>query len=139
MRSCASRWSFWIARSTGGMPCPETRRSPGSRIRRGWAERWGCGRRPGSREPTATGATDEEGWLGNDSALQQLLGDALDVGRLDLALVRLHDVADEAPDLVGVGDAERGHALLDEGAHRRLVHTLGKVALAELLLEPETR
>src|SRR5712691_13426008 len=73
------------------------------------------------------------------SALQQLLGDALDLGGLDLALVRLQDVADEAADLLGVGDAEGPHALLDERLRRSLVHALRQVAFAELLLEPEAR
>ncbi len=42
---------------------------------------------------------------------EELLGDALDVGRLDLSLVGLHDVADQSSDLFGVGDAEGGEPL----------------------------
>src|SRR3990172_551721 len=71
------------------------------------------------------------------SALQQLLRDALDVTGLDLALVGLHDVADEAAALLGVGEAGGGKPLLDERAHGHLVHALRQVALAELLLEAE--
>ena len=58
------------------------------------------------------------------SAPQQLFRDPLHVAGLDLALVGLHDVADEAPDLLGVGDAEGGEALLDERPCRRFVHAL---------------
>src|SRR3989454_8839816 len=62
---------------------------------------------------------------------EELLGDPFDVGGLDLPLVRLHDVADQAPDLLGVGDPERGEALADERAQLRLVEPLGKVARSE--------
>src|SRR2546422_3411311 len=51
----------------------------------------------------------------------ELLGDPLDIGGLDLPLVRLHDVADQATDLLEVGDPERGEALADERAQLRLV------------------
>src|SRR2546422_4747110 len=37
------------------------------------------------------------------SGLQQLLGNLLHIGRVDLSLVGFHDVADEAADLLGVG------------------------------------
>src|SRR6266571_6798169 len=70
---------------------------------------------------------------------EELLGDPFDVGGLDLPLVRLHDVADQATDLLGVGDPERGEALADERAQLRLVEPLGKVALAEGDLEAELR
>jgi hypothetical protein len=70
-------------------------------------------------------------WLG----LEQLLGYALDVARLDPALVRLHDVADEAADLLGVGDAERAQALAHQRAEGGLVEAAWQEALAELDLE----
>src|SRR2546426_11805652 len=62
---------------------------------------------------------------------EELLGDPLDIGGLDLPLVRFHDVADQAPDLLSVGDPERGEALADERAQLRLVEPLGKVARSE--------
>src|SRR5207249_10909205 len=68
---------------------------------------------------------------------EELLGDTLDIGGLDLPLVRFHDVADQAPDLLSVGDLERGEALADESAQLRLVEALGKVVLAEGDLEAE--
>src|SRR5213083_786886 len=49
---------------------------------------------------------------------EELLGDPFDIGGLDLPLVRLHDVADQATDLLGVGDPERGEALADERAQK---------------------
>src|SRR6266403_684838 len=72
-------------------------------------------------------------------ALQHLLGDPLDLGRVDLALVRLHDVADQPAHLLGVGDLERVEPLADERAQRRLVHALRQVALAKLELEAQLR
>ena len=41
------------------------------------------------------------------------------------------------PDLLAVGDAERGHALLDERVQRGLVEPLGQEALAERDLEAQ--
>src|SRR6266542_3764887 len=76
------------------------------------------------------------GW---GSALQELLGDALHIGGLGLALVGLHDVADQSSGLLGIRDAERREPLLDERAERVLVHASGQVALAELELEAELR
>src|SRR2546430_5099952 len=70
---------------------------------------------------------------------EELLGDPLDGGGLDLPLVRLHDVAEQATDLLGVGDPERGEALADERAQLRLVEPLGEEALAEGDLEAELR
>src|SRR5438093_1970616 len=70
---------------------------------------------------------------------QELLGHALDVGRLDEPLVALHDVAQQAPQLLGVGDPERGQALLDQRAQGRLVQPPRQVPLAELDLEARLR
>src|SRR3989442_3049988 len=61
---------------------------------------------------------------------EELLGDPLDVGGLDLPLVRLHDVADHATDLLSVGDPQRGEPLADQLAQLRLVELLGKLQLA---------
>src|SRR2546427_123210 len=66
---------------------------------------------------------------------EELLGDPLDVGGLDLPLVRLHDVAEQATDLLSVGDPERGVELTDELEQLRLVEHLGEGVLAELALE----
>src|SRR2546426_7743570 len=43
------------------------------------------------------------------SGLQQLLGNLFHIGRVDLSLVGFHDVADEAADLLGVGEIGRAH------------------------------
>jgi len=53
--------------------------------------------------------------------------------------VRLHDVAHQAADLLGVGDGERGDAVAYERAQRRLVEPTGEVTLAEFRLEAELR
>src|SRR5206468_253125 len=71
------------------------------------------------------------------SGLQQLLGNLFHIGRVDLSLVGFHDVADEAADLLGVGDAERPRTLLHEATQRGGVEALGEEPLAELDLEPE--
>src|SRR5262249_1276266 len=68
---------------------------------------------------------------------EELLGDALDVGRVHLPLVRLHDVAHQAADLLGVGEAERAEALLDEDAQALFIEAPRQVALAERQLEAE--
>src|SRR5262249_24561743 len=52
------------------------------------------------------------------SGLQDLLGNLFHIGGVDLTLVRLHHVADDAADLLGIGDAERLGALLHEIAQR---------------------
>src|SRR2546425_1171757 len=71
------------------------------------------------------------------SGLQQLLGNLFHIGRIDLSLVGFHDVADEAADLLGVGDAERPRTLLHEATQRGDVEAPGEEPLAELDLEPE--
>src|SRR5262249_27712335 len=71
--------------------------------------------------------------------LQHVLGNALDVRRVDLTLVSLHDVSDEPADLLGVGDLERVQPLTNERAERGLVQALGQVAIAELELEAKLR
>src|SRR4029453_4188050 len=66
------------------------------------------------------------GWWKRGLGLrQELLGDAFDVAGLDLPLVGLHHVAAQAAGLLGVRDAETPDGLGDEGAQRRLVHSLG--------------
>src|SRR5262245_61396883 len=70
---------------------------------------------------------------------EKLLGDALDVGGLDLPLVALHDVAHQSADLLEVRDAERGEALGDQRAQRRVVEAAGQVLLAELDLPADLR
>src|SRR5712664_1622580 len=71
------------------------------------------------------------------SGLQQLLGNLFHIGRIDLCLVGFHDVADEAADLLGVGDAERPRTLLHEATQRGDVEAPGEEPLAERDLEPE--
>src|SRR5207245_427808 len=71
------------------------------------------------------------------SGLQQLLGNLFHIGRIDLSLVGFHDVADEAADLLGVGDAERPRTLLHEATQRGDVEAPGEEPLAERDLEPE--
>src|SRR5437667_53271 len=66
------------------------------------------------------------------SGLQQLLGNLFHIGRVDLSLVGFHDVADEAADLLGVGDAERPRTLLHEATQRGGVEALGEGQVAEL-------
>src|SRR5262252_2204553 len=76
---------------------------------------------------------------GGTGSLQQLFRNALDVGGVHLALVRLHHVADQAPDVLGVGDAEGGAALLDERAHCVLPEAPRQIAVAQRELEAELR
>src|SRR5262245_37431657 len=97
------------------------------RLGRGIAEAQAVVRVAGSRQ------------VKGDLALQELLGDPLDVCSVHLALVRLHDVADQPAHLLGVGDLEDVEALADQRAQRRFVHALGQVALDELDLEAELR
>src|SRR5438034_11114485 len=106
------------------MSTPPTRSGRGRRDRGGQAR---CG--AGDAGSAAAAA----------SALEQLLGDALDVGGVHLALVGLHDVADEPADLLGIGDAERLQALPDECLQRRVVEAPGEIPLAERDLEAELR
>src|SRR5437773_2039732 len=71
------------------------------------------------------------------SGLRQLLGNLLHIGRVDLSLVGLLVVADEAADLLGVGDAERPRTLLHEATQRGDVEAPREEPLAELDLEAE--
>src|SRR5262245_25543457 len=92
--------------------------------------------RPGSAMDIGAASAVKDGasrgWL-----REQLLGDSLDVGGLDLALVRLHDVADEAPDLLHIRDAEGIQPLLHEPAQRVGVEPAGQIPFAQLDLKAE--
>src|SRR5215831_8346766 len=68
---------------------------------------------------------------------EDLLGDALHLAGVHLALVGLHDVADEPAGLLRVGEAEGAAPLLDQGPQRGLVHALRQVPATELDLEAE--
>src|SRR4029450_1724138 len=68
---------------------------------------------------------------------QKFLGDALHVAGLDLALVGLHDVADDPSDLLDVGDVERRQSLAHETPQRGGVEPARQKALAELDLEAQ--
>src|SRR5262245_30182113 len=108
-------WSIWAISGFGAPvyteacvgPASLVETAPGDRFRRG---------------PSASrGARSLSGWRG--SALpawgcQQLLGDSLHRGRVDLALVGLHDVTDEPAHLLRVRDVERGQPLPDETPDR---------------------
>src|SRR5262249_26341516 len=127
-------WSIWAISGFGAPvyteacvgPASLVETAPGDRFRRG---------------PSASrGARSLSGWRG--SALpawgcQQLLGDSLHRGRVDLALVGLSAVPDEPAHLLRVRDVERGQPLPDETPDRVGIEALGEEALAELDLEPE--
>ncbi len=108
------------------------------------AVRWSWGASSGPpRAPLTARGTPAEPWRpsisASSAALQQLLGDALDVGGFHLALVRLHDVAHQAAHLLGVVDPQRGDALLHQRAQRGLVHGPREIALAEFDLDAKLR
>src|SRR5262249_44822641 len=121
-----------VAPSAGSRASTTTSRSRSATSRPTRCPRW-------SRATTGASPTPSATTRAPASALQQLLRDPLDVTRLDLALVGLHYVAHQAPGLLDVGDAESRDPLLHERAHRRLVHGLRQVALAEFDLEAERR
>src|SRR5437764_4822282 len=113
---------------------------PPPRKKAAWSRLWLlCARVAAFHERRLSSCRSRAIVIGESSALQDLFGDALDVVGFDEALVRLHDVADELARLLGVGDAERGHALFDERVQRGGVELLGQKALAELDLGAQLR
>src|SRR2546425_11495951 len=97
------------------------------------------GRRPGRsaarRSSTSPSTGSNEAAADRLRLPKELLREPLDAAGLDLALVRLHDVAHQAADLLGVGDGERGGAGAYERAQRRLVEPTAEGTPAELRVE----
>src|SRR5262249_17252026 len=102
------------------------------------SRRWSSRTAPTTKRSALTSSTSGGPRLRTPGP-QHLLGDPLDVRRVDLPLVGFHDVADQAAHLLGVGDLERIETLAHERAQSRLVHALGQVALAELDVEAQLR
>src|SRR5213596_3708827 len=110
--------------SGGSRRCPSPSAAPG--VRRAWRRASPASRANGAGRPSPRGVPEE------------LLCEPLDVAGLDLPLVRLHDVAHQAADLLRIGDGERGDALAGEVAFAEFhleaeLGDLGPTALARLL------